>query len=114
MTCIPPVEGSTHSDLGISAWSWIHKEGFANLTYRSLLHNQKDLLVSPEQVRMIDNQSVDYARRRIRNDAAVSLAQVDVRALLTNPPSVLPPIETVLQQSATAQIHARVECVNAI
>lgn len=114
MTCTLPEEGFAHPNPGTSAWQGIHKEDFASRTYRTLLRNQKDLQLSPEQVRTIESQSIDYAKTRIRNDAAVSLAEVDVRALLTNPRSELSSIETALQQSATAQTLARLERVKAI
>lgn len=91
-----------------------HKKDFASRTFWTLLHEQKELKLSADQVGKLKALAADYAKTRIRNHAAVELAEVDVRSLITNQQSELSVIETALQNSATAATTERLDRVKAI
>jgi len=91
-----------------------HKRDFAGRTFRALLRDQQDLHLSPDQVGKIEALATDYARTRIRNEAAEQLAEVDVRALIRNEQSDISAIEAALRKSESAQTTARLDRVKAI
>ncbi len=110
-----PAEGRTDPGWGQSfSHHREHKRDFASRTFHALLHDQKDLNLSAEQVGKIESLAADYAKTRIQNRAAVELAEVDVRSLIKNPQSDLSAIEAALQKSEGAKTSERLDRVKAI
>ena len=91
-----------------------HKGDFASRTFRALLRDQNDLNLSPEQVSKIKALAMGYAKTRIRDEAEVKLAEVDVVALIRNEQSDLSTIEAALRKSESAKTIARLDQVKAI
>ena len=108
-----PVEGRTNPR-GASLHHGEHQRDIANWTFRMLLHAQKDLNLSADQVGRIEALALDYAKTRIRNRAAVELAEVDVKALIKNPQSELSVIEAALHKSENMNTAERLDRVKAI
>ncbi len=110
-----PSESRSHSGSGgMSFYHGGHQTDFASRTFRVLLHDQKDFHLSAEQVGKIESLASDYAKTRIRNQAASELAEVDVRSLIKNPQSELSAIEAALRKSEAATTTERLERVKAI
>lgn len=110
-----PTEGRTDSGPGgYSVHHWEHKRDFSSWTFHVLLHGQKDLNLSADQVGRIEALALDYAKTRIRNQAAVDLAEVEVRALIRNQQSDLSAIEAALHKSESAKTIERLDRVKAI
>jgi Spy/CpxP family protein refolding chaperone len=110
-----PSEGRSHPGPGGASFHYGgHQKDFASRTFRLLLHNQKDFNLSAEQVGKIESLAADYAKTRIRNQAAVELAEVDVRSLIKNPQSELSAIEAALRKSEAATTIERLDRVKAI
>lgn len=110
------VPNEDYADSGGGTWSrhWEQKKDFAGRTFQLLLQDHKDFNLSSEQVGMLEGLAADYARTRIRNRAAVELAEVDVKALMKNPQSELSAIETALRKSEMATTAERLDRVRAI
>ncbi|UVT15101.1 MAG: hypothetical protein H8K04_14920 [Nitrospira sp.] len=112
---LAPSEGRSHPGPGgATFYDGGHQKDFAGRTFRVLLYSQKDFNLSAEQVGKIESLAADYAKTRIRNQAAVELAEVDVRSLIKNPQSELPAIEGALRKSEAATTAERLDRVKAI
>ena len=110
-----PLEG--RANVGVSSHAphqLEHKKDFASRTFWMLLHEQKELKLSADQVGKLKTLATDYAKTRIRNHAAIELAEVDVRSLITNQQSELSAIETALRTSEAAVTAERLDRVKAI
>jgi len=109
-----PNEG--YADSGGGTWfrHWEQKKDFASRTFRLLLQDHKDFNLSSEQVGKLEGLAADYARTRIRNRAAVDLAEVDVKALMKNPQSELSALEAALRKSEMATMTERLDRVKAV
>lgn len=116
LTAVLLVPNEGYADSGGGTWSrhWEQKKDFASRTFRLLLQDYKDFNLSSEQVGKLEGLAADYARTRIRNRAAVELAEVDVKALMKNPQSELSAIEAVLRKSEMAATAERLDRVKAI
>ena len=108
-----PMEGSTDPG-GTLSHHGEHQRDVASWTFRLLLHAQKDINLSADQVGRIEALALDYAKTRIRNRAAVELAEVDVRAFIKNPQSELSAIEAALHKSESMNTAERLDRVKAI
>lgn len=110
-----PLDG--RADVTISGQAGPHleqKQDIASQTFRVLLHEHKELNLSVEQVGQIRTMAADYAKARIRNRAAVDLAEVDVTSLVTNQQSDLAAIEVALHTFERAKAIERLDRVKAI
>ena len=87
---------------------------FAGRALHGLLRHKKDLNLSEEQVTKIKAIAVDYAKSRIRGEAEVKLAEVDVYALVFDEKADIGAIETAMKKSEGAQTAARLERVKAL
>lgn len=111
---LAPNEGYTDSGGGTWFRHWEQKKDFASRTFRLLLQDHKDFNLSSDQIGTLEGLAADYARIRIRNRAAVELAEVDVKALMKNPQSELSAIEAALRKSEMATTVERLDRVKAI
>lgn len=110
-----PMDGRADVGSGRSAgYHAEHKRDVASRTFRMLLYDRHDLNLSAEQVGKLEGLAADYARANIRNRASVELAEVDVKALMRNPQSELPAIETALRKSEAASTTERLDRVKAV
>jgi len=79
-----------------------------------LLRHKKDLGLSAEQSAKIKAISTDYTKTRIREEADLKLAEVDVRTLVHDEKAELPAIETAMKKSESAHTALRLEGVKAL
>jgi len=110
-----PTEGRADGGHGFSSHHGHrgHKD-FVGHALRRLLHKQKDLNLSEEQVGKIKSIATDYAKTRIRDKAEVKLAEVDVRALIFDEKSDLGSIETAMRKAESAKTTLRLDAVKAM
>lgn len=110
-----PMDGRADVGSGRSASYHVeHKRDAASRTFRMLLYDRRDFNLSAEQIGKLEGLAADYARAKIRNRASVELAEVDVKALMRNPQSELPVIETALRKSEAANTAERLDRVKAV
>jgi|SRR5581483_7851639 len=101
-----PRGGGMHGQMGA--------HDFAGRALHGLLRHKKDLNLSDEQVTKIKAIAVDYAKNKIRGDAEVKLAEVDVYALVFDEKADIGAIEGAMKKSEGAQTAVRLERVKAL
>src|SRR2546422_7694697 len=87
---------------------------FVGHSLHRLLRHHKDLGLSEEQRVKIKAIATDYTKTRIREEADLKLAEVDVRTLVHNEKAELSAIETALKKSESAHTALRLEGVKAL
>ena len=87
---------------------------FVSHSLRGLLRHQKDLGLSGEQTARIRTISTDYAKIRIKGEADVKLAEVEVRSLVRDEKADLSAIESALKKSEGSHTALRLEGVKAL
>jgi protein CpxP len=87
---------------------------FVGHSIRSLIRHQRDLGLSGEQTAKIRAISTDYAKTRIKGEADVKLAEVEVRSLIRDEKADLSAIESALKKSETSHTALRLEGVKAL
>ena len=91
-----------------------HHKDFVGHALRGLLHGQKDLNLSEEQVGKIKAIAIDYTKTRIRDKAEVKLAEVDVRAQVFDDKAELTSIESAMRKAESAKTTLRLDAVKAM
>ena len=79
-----------------------------------LLRHQKDLGLLQEQRAKIKAIATDYTKTRIREEADLKLAEVDVRTLVHNEKADLAAIETAMKKSESTRTALRLDGVKAL
>ena len=87
---------------------------FVGHALHRLLRHQKDLGLSQEQRAKIKAIATDYTKSRIREEADLKLAEVDVRTLVQNEKADLAAIETAMKKSENTRTTLRLEGVKAL
>ncbi len=87
---------------------------FAGHALHRLLRHGKDLGFSQEQRAKIKAIATDYTKTRIREEADLKLAEVDVRTLVHDEKADLAAIETALKKSESTHTALRLEGVKAL
>jgi protein CpxP len=87
---------------------------FVGHALHRLLRHGKDLGLSHEQRAKIKTIATDYAKTRIREEADLKLAEVDVRTLVHDEKADLSAIETALKKSESTHTALRLEGVKAL
>jgi Spy/CpxP family protein refolding chaperone len=87
---------------------------FVGHSLHGLLRHKKDLGLSAEQSAKIKAIATDYTKTRIREEADLKLAEVDVRTLVHDEKAELPAIETAMKKSESAHTVLRLEGVKAL
>jgi Spy/CpxP family protein refolding chaperone len=87
---------------------------FVGHSLHGLLRHKKDLGLSAEQSAQIKAIATDYTKTRIREEADLKLAEVDVRTLVRDEKAELPAIETAMKKSESAHTALRLEGVKAL
>jgi len=87
---------------------------FVGHALHRLLRHQKDLGLSQEQRAKIKAIATDYTKTRIREEADLKLAEVDVRTLVHNEKADLAAIETAMKKSESTRTALRLDGVKAL
>ena len=87
---------------------------FVGHVLHRLLRHQKDLGLSQEQRAKIKAIATDYTKTRIREEADLKLAEVDVRTLVHNEKADLAAIETAMKKSESTRTALRLDGVKAL
>src|SRR5207249_5417748 len=87
---------------------------FVGHSLHRLLRHGKDLGLSQEQRAKIKAIANDYTKTRIREEADLKLAEVDVRTLIHDEKADLAAIETALKKSESTHTALRLEGVKAL
>lgn len=87
---------------------------FAGHVLRSLQRHAKDLGLSGEQVTQLKGLSTDYEKTRIREEADMKLAEVDVRALIHDDKAALSAIEAAVRKAEAAHTALRLDGIKAV
>ena len=87
---------------------------FVGHALHRLLRHQKDLGLSQEQRAKIKAIATDYTKSRIREEADLKLAEVDVRTLVQNEKADLAAIETAMKKSESTRTALRLDGVKAL
>jgi len=91
-----------------------HMHDFAGDSLHKLLRHQKDLGLSEEQSAKIKAIATDYAKARIREEADLKLAEVDVETLVHDEKADLSAIEAAMKKSEIAHTALRLGGVKAL
>jgi len=91
-----------------------HMSDFVGHSLHGLLRHKKDLGLSEEQSAQIKAIATDYTKTRIREEADLKLAEVDVRTLVHDEKADLPAIETAMKRSENAHTALRMEGVKSL
>lgn len=91
-----------------------HMSDFVGHSLHGLLRHKKDLGLSADQSARIKAIATDYTKTRIREEADLKLAEVDVRTLVHDEKADLPAIETAMKKSESAHTAVRLEGVKAL
>jgi Spy/CpxP family protein refolding chaperone len=91
-----------------------HMSDFVGHSLHGLLRHKKDLGLSADQSARIKAIATDYTKTRIREEADLKLAEVDVRTLIRNENADLPAIETAIKKSESTHTALRLEGVKAL
>lgn len=116
--CAPP-EGRAEPPKGMMKKEMRPEHGsamhdFVNRALHSLFRHQKDLGLSDEQVSKLKTIAVDYEKARIKGEADLKLAEVDVQTLIHNDQADLAAIEAALRKSESAHTALRLEAIKAM
>src|SRR5437870_2605107 len=87
---------------------------FVDHSLQRLLRHGKDLGLSQEQRAKIKAIATDYTKTRIREEADLKLAEVDVRTLVHNEKADLAAIETAMKKSESTHTALRLDGVKAL
>ena len=87
---------------------------FAGHVLRSLQRHAKDLGLSGEQVTQLKGLSTDYEKARIRGEADLKLAEVDVQSLVHDDKAELSAIEAAVRKSEAAHTALRLDGIKAV
>src|SRR3989449_2407147 len=87
---------------------------FVGHSLHRLLRHGKDLGLSQEQRAKIKAIATDYTKTRIREEADLKLAEVDVRTLVHNEKADLAAIETAMKKSESTHTALRLDGVKAL
>jgi protein CpxP len=87
---------------------------FVGHSFMRLLRHAKDLGLSEEQVTKLKGQVAEYQKARIRGEADLKLAEVDVQALVHDDKADMTAIENAIKKSEAAHSALRLEGVKAL
>ena len=87
---------------------------FVGHSLHRLLRHGKDVGLSQEQRAKIKAITTDYTKTRIREEADLKLAEVDVRTLVHNEKADLAAIETAMKKSESTRTALRLDGVKAL
>lgn len=98
----------SHSDHDRSA------HNFVNQTFHMLFRQAKELGLTDEQQAKLKSLSTDYDKAKIRGEADLKLAEVDVQALAHDEKADMAAIEAAIRKSETAHANLRLEGIKTV
>jgi len=98
----------SHSERDRSAHS------FVDQIFHMLLHQAKELGLSEEQQTKLKSLKADYEKAKIRGEADLKLAEVDVQTLAHNEKADMSAIETAVRKSEAAHSNLRIEGIKSV
>jgi Spy/CpxP family protein refolding chaperone len=109
-----PVYGHADPDEGMKGKeSHAQRDGglheFVSHSVHSFLRHAKDLGLSEEQVTKLKSLMADYEKAKIRGEADLKLAEVDVQTLAHDEKADMAAIETAIRKSEAAHSNLRIE-----
>jgi periplasmic protein CpxP/Spy len=87
---------------------------FASHSLHSLLRHAKDLGLSEEQVTKLKMITADYEKAKIRGEADIKLAELDVQTLAHDDKADIAAIENAVRKSETAHSNLRIEGIKVL
>ena len=87
---------------------------FVGHSFMRLLRHAKDLGLSEEQVTKLKSQAAEHQKARIRGEADLKLAEVDVQALVHDDKADMTAIENAIKKSEASHSALRLEGVKAL
>ena len=99
---------SGHSDRDRAAHS------FVDMIFHSLFRQAKELGLSDEQQTKLKSLKTDYEKAKIRGEADMKLAEVDVQTLAHDDKSDMAAIEAAVRKSEAAHANLRIEGIKAV
>jgi Spy/CpxP family protein refolding chaperone len=97
-----------HSDHDRSA------HNFVDMIFHSLFRQAKDLGLSDEQTTKLKALKSDYEKAKIRGEADLKLAEVDVQTLAHDEKADMSAIEGAVRKSETAHANLRIEGIKTV
>ena len=97
-----------HSDHEQSAHS------FVDQIFHMLFHQAKELGLTDEQTAKLKSLSTDYDKAKIRGEADLKLAEVDVQTLAHDDKSDMAAIEAAVRKSEAAHANLRIEGIKTV
>jgi Spy/CpxP family protein refolding chaperone len=87
---------------------------FIDQTFHSLFRDAKDLGLSEEQVQKLKTLLTDFKKARIRGEADLKLAEVDVQTLAHDEKAEISAIENAVRKSEMAHSNLRIEGIKTL
>ena len=87
---------------------------FIDQTFHSLFRHAKDLGLSEEQVKKLKTLMTDYEKARIRGEADLKLAEVDVQTLAHDEKAEMSAIENAVRKSEMVHANLRIEGIKTL
>ena len=111
-----PDDGRHHEGMhqGCHARSHHDAHHFVDQTFHSLFRQAKDLGLSEEQVTKLKTQWAAYEKARIRGEADMQLAEVDVMTLAHDEKAKMSDIENAVRKSEMAHVSLRIEGIKTL
>ena len=113
-----PVPGHADSKEGMSKGLHSQQEGglhqYVSHSFQSLIHHAKDLGLSDEQVTKLKTLMGDYEKAKIRGEADIKLAEVDVQTLAHDDKADMAAIENAIRKSEAVHANLRIEGIKAL
>jgi periplasmic protein CpxP/Spy len=111
--------GDVLADSGPGIQRSLHGRGramhdFVGAALHGLMRYEKELGLSEGQSSKVRTIATEYAKSRIRGEADLKLAELDVRTLIFNEKTELPAIKSALRKSESARTALRLEGVKAL
>lgn len=87
---------------------------FVDMIFHSLFRQAKDLGLSEEQQTKLKSLATDYEKAKIRGEADLKLAEVDVQTLAHDDKADMAAIEAAVRKSETAHANLRIEGIKTV
>ena len=87
---------------------------FVDMIFHSLFKQAKDLGLTEEQMTKLKSLKTDYDKAKIRGEADLKLAEVDVQALAHDDKAEMSAIEAAVRKSETAHANLRIEGIKTV
>jgi len=112
------VQAEPHGDKGMhydshSSHEWAAHH-FVEQVFHGLFHQAKHLGLTEEQMTKLKSLKTDYDKAKIRGEADLKLAEVDVQTLAHDEKAEMSAIESAVRKSETAHANLRIEGIKVV